>query len=738
MNAPWPFRTMTAAVASIPTLPTTSQTGIRWMYAILHLLPGWYASVQFNTSLQQEGATGNYYYLDNGLLASGENFPIQLPDRVSIQGTSVLNTVIQLAEENNNSEPEAAFQFGMAPGNTGVGNFVSHVSIFGHYHEVLAGQSQLTAAAVYCGRVVPSTPTFTNCWFFGNECAFCLDAPTQVPDQNGMLDTWHEATITNCTFAWNKCGIWNGMQNAPNEVPPRPSFGRSRTILINNIFDSTPTQGPAMIRSRWQRTFPPFPTVGKTNFEGISQADMQMSAPSFRNWNAFERRDNDSNPTTGYNRNIQIGILPPTSVMPAGGKWASPFAPGTATWGINLSDYTGNTSTTNQRGIIFIRDLMENGRAAGVAFRPNSNDVDFDACPGDFRLSPAVAVARPSATPPGDTTYGGLSPVVDSGWNPTSSTNFPVTMWNGLTLTDYPGTLPMTTPIVPFDFHNWNWDGEGHGNPRILNHPAYTSAGDDRIDMGGDELGEEIVAGFRFGTTHFARINNLHHPVGRAAPVVNNILPQSNRYLWFLGVAKNHAQPLVDNNRPYFRVIDTVNTRPWVDLWDFAPKASSLYYEPETTDITPHLLPDIHPYWIGVFANKPSNPVWQHCLGAPLYNVTLYLPVDLAIINAPGAYKGFGTDYRWLDGTGTSPVFTQFAALGGPAAIDYFDDWCRARENNQPSRLYDTFPDYVTAAPPTLIISRRYSLEHKQKTPWRNSLDGSNLQSFNVMTKTFQ
>ena len=96
-----------------------------WEYAIIHVLPGLYARDK------AYGPVVGTHNPDNGLQPNGEKFPIYLPPRVSIQGTSALNTVFDVTSpEDDIAGP--AFEFGTSRSTDAVGvgfRRVRHVEV---------------------------------------------------------------------------------------------------------------------------------------------------------------------------------------------------------------------------------------------------------------------------------------------------------------------------------------------------------------------------------------------------------------------------------------------------------------------------------------------------------------------------------------------------------------------------------------------------------------------------------
>ena len=71
----------------------------------------------------------------------------------------------------------------------------------------------------------------------------------------------------------------------------------------------------------------------------------------------------------------------------------------------------------------------------------------------------------------------------------------------------------------------------------------------------------------------------------------------------------------------------------FVDAWDYQPIAQRDYYWPGSVDVIPHLLPDIHPWCLGL--GVPANPVWQTggCHGFPQNPLLYFAPC--AVMNNP-------------------------------------------------------------------------------------------------------
>jgi len=747
LHASWPFKTITAAVASIPALPVSATHGTatyRYEYAIVHLMPGLYARAQ------AYGPAGSPSP-DNGLMPNGETFPIDIPDYVSIQGTSALDTMIDLGPANTNNliGGGPAFRYGMLINSTGKDSFISSVSIFGAYPygPTNPGSPQSSrTAAIQLADSYASAPTIMNNFLFGNGIGILIQGKT---DAQGQTILAHDRTrILNNTIAMNHVGL----ANTENKSVTQQAKGVSKLILLNNIFDSS---------QDWQSTIP-LPTnwlgnalfqgFGSWSFEGVDKGDIQTQAGL--DFNAYEVNTSTNPNPNKYDSGIPILAvgLPATSV-----RTVIPPQPGT-----DISVYTGwGLTTTNiRRGTLYVRDLLANGQFQTIN--------GFDYSPHDFRLSPAVAhasgsnSARPAANIPGDISVpngtGAVNPLVNIGWS-TSSSSFTLTMGNGQSLTKRPGFLDLTRNGAnsqnTWAHDGWDWDAEGFGNARIQSHNTQIfpigagSNQDSPIDIGADELGQMISAGYRFGTRSFLKLVSSNLPAGVKA--------MDNRYHWFLGVPDTltlgtgfpqispinfqQINHLAGPPAAYQYGAPLTYEGPWFDTWTLT---ASTYYNPKMIDISPHLLPDIHPWWTSTLPGWPTNPIWQWCVPSSGYNASLYLDPTVGIINPPGTYQGGGWQgvpkWQYLDMPGLTPpvgIFGQnvtFRPTTKSWNTTNFDPWCRSH-NNKPTEVMDTFLATFTTpvGGTTTYVGLRYSLEPWGKPLWTPNLTDTNVQTFMVI-----
>ncbi len=750
LHASWPFRTVTGAVNYIyavtqqqPPLPYShpytggtcasgndQDDAPTWEYAIIHCLPGIYARWSGTHS-------------DNGLKGNGESFPIHLPPRVSVQGTSALNTVFDLVAfpdgEGGGSGP--AFEFGVMAGSTpitGEGTFIDSVTIMG----ATAVQTIQTAhqlAAITVNNVLEAAPTISNCFLVRNYVGVLVAGSWNLPDTHLPGTVVHAGVkLFNNTIAFNRIGVWNGLlprlPGPPYNDPVATGF--SRLILVNNIIDGGE---PNAVNGAWCRypshwQFGGWFGNGASGMQGMAGEDLRITSPLTPppgDYNAYELQR--------YNFPNAPIIAPLPATQPRSGTTApAPQA------NLNIAPYTGyiHQSPPIRRGVLYVRDLICNCRAAGALGTPGTL-AEFDDSPHDFRLAPAATLASddPIYDPGG--AGGLLNRLVDSGWDG----SFPLTMANGLVVNYPPGYLPLGTSQNTWAFDHWTlgFDAEGFGNRRIEDHPIYSGPNHGReIDVGADELGDSIIAGMRFATTSFLRYP-VEEPIQRR-PVMRN------EFYWFLGPPKTKVGSSVPYPpRPLHRGVSHLGNPPtpiptaynysvpsgrlppWFDAWGFDDAARS-YYNPYLVEIMPHLLPDGHPWWhqqLG--ATWPSNPVWQYCYPS-IYNGLLYFDPTQPVVHPPGADVGLPNQFIWLDATYGTPSFTVFDQHGQQAAfpiIAEFDGWSRGTIPSPTPPTYDWFP--ATSPSVDTLQALRYSVEKKDRGFWTPDLSRNNLQSFLVM-----
>ncbi len=639
LHASWPFKTVTAAIAYIRSInPGASQplpyqspsTGVVWVQAIIHCLPGVYSSATWHP--------------DNGILGNGESFPIHLPNNVSIQGTSALNTVFDILGDTGGNGP--IFEFGVTGGGLkieGENCVISTVSLTGARHRAL--QPRLSCA-VMLERELHAAPTFTNCVIFKNEIGVLVSA-----SHEGPVIAHDGTTFFHNTFAFNRCGLWNGQAGRfGNSSPIDPARGLSRLIVVNNLFDASDTSlaryNDCRVRS-WGLTDFGSSACG---FIGVCAEDMVVTSPipsgsvvgAQTNYNAWEEvyTGTPAVPLRFNDVNIVVPSLPNCAIRL--GSTQPTTDPSRQIQVITGFSSVGNTVP---RGILFVRDLLCNtGFGRG------------DRSPMDFRLAPAQAFAAGAATPPAL-----RNRLVDNGWGTGLATDFPMTMQNGLSLASRPGTVSLGSSQGSWPYSMLVYDAEGYGNPRYFNHPDYPpgtySFG--VADIGADELGDLIAAGYLYGTTSFVHLPLLsqRHPYYNASPnpssdFLNDQMAHLGRPGTLGGAPPGGVASLAFSSTQFPPQINDYDFGVWTGVWRFMGGIHDYgytYYSPAPFEIVPHLLPDVHPWWITAIAGYPANPFWQPtCLPPPTqYNIFLYANPAAPVINPAGAYPS-ATNARWL------------------------------------------------------------------------------------------
>jgi hypothetical protein len=299
------------------------------------------------------------------------------------------------------------------------------------------------------------------------------------------------------------------------------------------------------------------------------------------------------------------------------------------------------------RGVLYLNDAI---RASGVG--------PGDYSPHDFRLSPSARFATMTAP-------GHPNPMVNRGICEPCGNIVEITMSS----TPSHGTGPIGGPVafgIPPTYepdatvHAWDLDGEGYGNPRILNRSGFTVGpeieGNTEIDLGADECDELIMGGFIEGTRVFSFM-----PPGTTVP--------DHRRVFFFNLASTTG--LI---RPHHNAIEGKNWDWWPHVQgapDAAPGtnyttgmpgslrafliSSPLTQRPAfmrnlECDVSPSLLSDPHAKWTdsNVFNDiYAANPWWwypagtgpqPHDNGAVYDNVNVTPPAPHGSLNYASAY----------------------------------------------------------------------------------------------------
>jgi hypothetical protein len=731
VQLPYPFRTVNAALDYLddnrvgvikPLLPSQIPT-VNYKFSVqlpepedyyinrvvIHCLPGLYGT---SVAIDQR----------SGLRFNGESqFPIILPDGVSIQGTSALDTIFD-------GRHEVCYIFQVGPGPV-TGTWAQHSFIDGVTIRGARSGSQ-SAPPDGCGVVIYAEgelkPVISNCFITDNEVGIAVDAYAPLkydsgePGQVSEPLPWkwvHSPIIVNNTIAWNHFGIWSGqlILNAPwSQEYGCWNAGWSRPRILNNIIDSGDPNG------YWPQ--------GTSCFEGLHPEDLTVQAAVHTvngtvniglDFNAYELGRHNlcsdaTNPIPCPPGWFAVGGPVHNNryiTRPRGGTSGSilqapplnssqypTYAPRT-----DLLPYT-QTGTGQARRALYVNETL-----AYIHGVPFSNIID-SCSPHDFRLT-----VHPTNGDPSD-----LNPLTDLGIHLSAGAYTQLRMANwavakpGLAPTiDYePGLKTAGAENAGYDadcawFHAWDFDCEGYGNLRVVdrpdipNQPGY-GAPFSYIDLGADEMGDLIMAGFIDKTRIFSV----------SVPGTGGSNPPANAYVYFInrwraapnnpsyprpqftqwtgrdysnpssGVTDwwSHVQQLPPVVMPNPAVLPNLSTGHFIYGATASPRFShtnplGTAYEafPRSLecDWTPALLPDIHPAW-GVYLGDvfAYNPWIHHGYGPyPLDNRLLYYyPPDgycvvSGHINPPGTTMLSSNGFLW----GATMQFGPYSGGGTPA-----------------------------------------------------------------------
>jgi len=582
-QAPFAFRTVTAAVAYVAAtfgnLPWSSPENFTVEKVVVHCLPGIYGP-----------ALGTPLDAATGLPWNGEAFPIVLPHGVSIRGTSALDVVFDARAQNTTifDVPTAV----SVPPRHHTQDFINGVTIRNARSTVASPFG--IGAGVYIHGDEQNQRTVSNCFVVGNTVGIAIasDLGNQPPPSYRV----HQVNIINNTVAWNAIGIWNGDQTLAD--PPAENELR----VFNNIIDASPpntSQYPVPVSS----------------FEGLSTPQMtvvQLLDPN----------------------NVQ----PPINILSNVNAWPLGFHDlgiGTQNWPA-VSVFAGATPTSARFDLSpYIGQGFFPRPAAAVLYVNDALRVttSTDYSRNDFRLAPVAANGL------GQTT---LNPLVNLGIALPPST----TAWQrmvtgrGPAIALPPGPSSIGNVIdPPATVHCWDWDAEGFGNVRIANRTGFGGGflqaaipGVAEIDLGADEMGQLIMAGFIEGTRIFShnvpaapgildhtRVYFLDLPGGPysrpdANLLIGGIEPGTIYYQWWTHVqtpvnAALSANFTRGNASPQSARFFLTTPPPPPPL---PSQNRPVFMRELICDYSPHLIRDIHPlwqyYWDSIFFQQPVVP----------------------------------------------------------------------------------------------------------------------------------
>ncbi len=726
IHLPYAFKTINGTSGFLPWfwahfgsngLPWTNDETEKTVVAVvIHALPGVYAPLADGT---------NNYDPKSHLPYNGERFPIPIPDRVGIQGTSALNTIFN-ARGYEGQQFESSI-FTVDTRNLVIGthenpnhseweySFIDGVTIEGARGQALGtqqGKAVKGAGVVIEGEAQPEFPDYeirlsiTNCIITNNVVGIAIGGGHNY-NGGGSLNRVNRPKIVNCTFAWNLVGILK----APDLRSSIPGYGSSKPAIVNCIFDATSPYTGSSSRSN-VRGYKPL--IGAmSGFEGLQPGDMIVNTIGstgtqiLQNFNAYEYvSSTQKRVNTG-------GAIPGWPNYANQGLNASPR--------VDISQYTGFGNPAN-RGNLYINDILWNYHNFSGNILPSNHDLS----PHDFRLTYHVG-----KTPGGGVDRSSSNPLVDVGLDFCCS-NFPIVMQNGTTM-NYPPGLPLSfADYAAYDCADT--DMEGFGNARSEDcywyNPSNTWLGSQNYtDLGADELGELIIAGYLAETTILSK--SPEDRPGAPKPSGYNTF-DNTAILFFNYIGPGYSNPTRPNYNLWVgrSVSPAYNYRPydwWADAWGVTGQTPPLFVQGPVTynyttgetgtiraslisggkkpfmrnllcDFSPHLLSDIHPFWgmyPGPWRTRPTptgtvstftdafgcNP-WFKGLGGssgtPWYdNENLYYVKDTydafyGIINPPGAWA-YSTQGGWLDPWSNQSMLGPFGFNPSPNNIYVLD-----------------------------------------------------------------
>ncbi|GEM_PF-4021130 len=242
-HAPFAFKTVGWALKYIKdnfgSLPKT--IGNKSVdYIIIHCMSGLYGPTL--------DKTGKPVPIDpkSRIPYNGEKFPLQIPERVSIQGTSALDAIFDAREHHGETSSTLAvkiFELTGASKTTRRWTFIDSIGIRGARTDQEPGSNVLiyNGAGIKIGIDVEVHATISNCFIYNNTIGIAL---LQDPNSGKVP----HCIIANNTISWNQFGIWSGVYFPnPNQHP----VGLALPMIVNNIFD---TGDPYISQHPWKST----------------------------------------------------------------------------------------------------------------------------------------------------------------------------------------------------------------------------------------------------------------------------------------------------------------------------------------------------------------------------------------------------------------------------------------------------------------------------------------------------
>ncbi|MBP8302465.1 MAG: hypothetical protein KA020_19015, partial [Planctomycetes bacterium] len=694
---------------------------------VIHCVPGLYGPVDEKSGQVRIDPA-------SGLPFNGEQWPAILPSYMSLQGTSALDTILD-ARELSTFVIGGQASILQLPQNALLAHGESFIdSLTIRNARVGAPGAWGAGAGIYIfpggfGDSIDCRLRVTNCFLVNNDVGIGVDSYVAE-----ATDTPLRPRIVNNTFAWNGIGLWAG-----NTRSTTPTVSVHNMLVLNNIFDSGS---------------PPGFVAGLSGFEGVAGREREVA-------------QRGAAPTL-------IVFTPPidTNAWEAGAPALVNNGTALVNWPSTLP-YTGGgaprvdirpyTHGANGRGCLYVADILR------TAF-------PGDPSPHDLRLAPAVTLDP--AVPPGRPTPP-LNPLVNQGIGEIAGpSSFPISTVGLQTLDAPPGLPPDAEgrPSTPTRVDGWDYDCEGFGNPRQCvrrGFAANPTPNLGEIDIGADEMGELILAGFIDGTR-----------ILTPDPIPNTVVPPHGSIYFFdlpAPTAAGWPRPVTNlyvSGYPYWW--DHKQAVPAIDAevgdytrgiaigsrgWPITAVRTLLIVSPPTTwqpfpaqlecDFSPHLVPDVHPAWgwlmwhppvpfpgdiyasnpwyddpaqnlsiAGITRGRFDNPTLFHNFGGTgstswgtMFSPPMY--VRDGTINPPGTFLLPG---RWT----IDPVvqFGPYAPCGGTSATTY--DVGTWGFGDAPASCPDQIPGIPSGGGTQLLSAIRFNVEHLTSETFPL---GSNLQT---------
>lgn len=514
-NVPTPFKTINGQDAwgkqrPLGAVPVLAVEGYRligkYSDVVVHLLPGLYGPEGTETCHAASGQRWN-----------DDVFPIQMLDRISLQGTSALNTVLDArhvfdpapagpilmfedtmpASYGNLGTPEFTrwHEFSGNPKQTHGRSFVNCVRLSGCTRPSGVFPGGQPAAAVFVrSESDPLSPQISNCFVADNNTGMLVLAK-YLGGESYFVS--HQPTLQNNNFVRNRVGFVDMDDHAVADTA-----GRSATIFLNNLFDNGNDDPEA--GARWYDLMGVDGELLKTPFYRLGAAHP---------WSPWSQNGGYVN--AFVSSRIRGGTLPMDAVPSFGTITGTQRRPGmtvpTLPAGSRIEFAPWTTLRTNGQYFVY------NRLAPHDTYNPTSMRGAGD---HDLRttITPKHTGVAP-APPPGLIVTGNFyeAPLLDQGVDPRFQ--YRRSRWlhsssgGGYTTEDL--TLGPRIPGTPQSppFGGWTFDCEGFGNPRTAIDQVFTpQRGLTATDIGADEIGELASVGFQPLSTQVHALRTLILP----------------------------------------------------------------------------------------------------------------------------------------------------------------------------------------------------------------------------------